>query len=1139
MPTDHRATLATIRRFDQLIVYLRDEMGWPIAQDSFDDVDDLFYDFTPEELGIDSRNAAKIQEIRRLRPLSTHQPWGIFFVKFERKRLPVVALRRILSQVALKKRASANSDERASWSTDDLLFVSNYGEGDSRQISFAHFSQNEIRRDLPTLKILGWDFQDTPLHLDRVAELLTERLSWPDDEHDREGWGKQWRSAFTLRQHEVITTSKELSVELALLARKIRVRINTVLSIETEDGVVTRLMGAFKNALVHDLTKDGFADMYAQTIAYGLLSARVAHPSDGTADSISTEMPTTNPFIKELMETFLRAGGGSMSSEPISGLDFDELGVSEVVELLDAANMEAVIRDFGDRNPMEDPVTHFYERFFAEYDSLERFKRGVFYTPRPVVSFIVRSVDELLRTELGLKDGLADTSTWGEMIERNENLQIPKGANPEDAFVQILDPATGTATFLVEVIDLVHKTMIEKWRTEGVLELQIPNLWNEYVPKHLLPRLHGYELLMAPYAIAHMKIGLKLYETGYRFESAERARVYLTNTLEPPQDFSGTLAFAVPALAHEAQAVNEIKQHQQFTVVIGNPPYSGLSANMTEYAQQMVDAYKVVDGKPLNERKLWLQDDYVKFLRQAQTTIETTGVGVLGYITNHGYIDNPTFRGMRQSLMGTYNSISIVDLHGNTNKSERAPDGTIDKNVFDIRQGVAICLAMRGATANRESYRHSDLWGNRAKKYESLIAGRLPAWIELTPSSPFYFLVPRDESAREEYEAGVCVTDIFPQYVSAPVTARDHFVVAFTRQELLSRISEFRSTQLTDSDVREKFFLNRTRSTKYPPGDTRGWKLPAAREQCQTDTEWESRAVICDYRAFDRRYAYWADWMVDWPRPDLTKHVVHRENICLVTRRQMLPGNISYFLITENLPIDGVLRSDNKGGECVFPLNLYEENTLLSRSRSSSAQANISEQVVALLSEGTGLLWSEKPSGDLVHSFGARDVLAYVYAILYSPNYRSRYEDQIRVNFPRIPLAPEASIFSQLARMGARLIDLHLLVSIAETPQDTPERIGSRATVETVTWSSSTVWIDREQTSGFRGIAEETWLFKIGAHQVCEKWLKDRKGRTLSEEDIICYQKVVAAIRETISVMDEIDESIELHGGWLDAFALR
>ena len=628
MPTDHRERLASIRRFDQLVAYLRDDLGWPIVSDNFEE---LTFDYTPDELGIGAKNAAKIQEIKRLRPLVPGQPWGIFFVKFEPKRLPVVALRRILGQVALKKRASANRSERQAWAADDLLFVSNYGESEERRIAFAHFSKPEDGRDLPTLKVLGWDNLDTPLHLDAVARELTEHLTWPDDEDDLDAWRERWRAAFKLRHREVITTSKQLSERLADLARAIRDRIRTALAIETESGLLTKLMTAFQTTLVHDLDDAGFADMYAQTIAYGLLSARITDPSRRTADDLAGHM-RTNPFLKELLETFLHLGGRrGRAGGP--GIDFDELGVSEVVGLLDQANMEAVVRDFGDRNPQEDPVIHFYEHFLTAYDKNEKVSRGVFYTPRPVVSYIVRSVDDLLRTEFGLTNGLADTTTWGEMANRHDDLKIPEGTSPTQAFVQILDPATGTGTFLVEVIDLIHNRMDAKWKLQGHDEKKVRTLWNEYVPKHLLPRLHGYELLMAPYAIAHLKIGLKLYETGYRFASAERARVYLTNALEPAGDEQLILDF-LPALAHEAAAVNEIKRKQRFTVVLGNPPYSGLSSNMGPWIKGLLKgrlpdgtataSYYHVDGEPLGERKVWLQDDYVKFIRLSQWLLDGT-----------------------------------------------------------------------------------------------------------------------------------------------------------------------------------------------------------------------------------------------------------------------------------------------------------------------------------------------------------------------------------------------------------------------------------------------------------------------------------------------------------------------------------
>jgi type I restriction-modification system DNA methylase subunit len=584
MDTLDREKPRSIKTFFSLIDYLRDELDWPIESESFED---LTFEYDSEELGIELKNAAKIiNPIKQLRPLITNQSWGIFFIQFEPKRLPVVALRRILRSLVFKKRTSANRAEIASWELSDLLFISAYGEDTDRQITFAHFAEIPDYGDLPTLRVLGWDDGDTALHLDHVYNELHEKLCWPEDETNQDKWREQWSSAFTLRHREVINTSKQMAIRLADLARIIRKRVNAILKIESERGPIRKLMQAFKEALIHDLTDDDFADMYAQTIAYGLLTARISRPAGLVADDIKEMVPITNPFLKELLETFLNIGGRK------NLIDFDELGINDIVELLrsEQVNMEAVLRDFGNLNQDEDPVIHFYELFLKEYDAQKRIKRGVFFTPKPVVSFIVRSVDEILRTEFDLMEGLADTATWGKMLQRNPDLRLPKKMvekkdskgwreleveiDPTTPFVQILDPATGTGTFLVEVIDLIHKTKTEKWQAEDHGAKKIEQLWNDYVPKHLLPRLHGYELMMAPYAIAHMKIGLKLFETGYRFGSDERVRVYLTNTLEPVQDFAGTLAFAIPALAHEADAVNMIKRDQRFIVIIGNPPYS-------------------------------------------------------------------------------------------------------------------------------------------------------------------------------------------------------------------------------------------------------------------------------------------------------------------------------------------------------------------------------------------------------------------------------------------------------------------------------------------------------------------------------------------------------------------------------------
>ncbi|MEP0806643.1 MAG: N-6 DNA methylase [Chloroflexota bacterium] len=677
------ADLRRIKTFPQLIKYLRTELGWPVDEEQ---ADDLTFDYSPEELGLDAKSAVKVRSAKQLRPLVSGQPWGIFWIDFEPKKLPVTVMRRILNQLAAKKRGGTSA--QAAWNLEDLLFISAVGseKSDQREIAFAHFHQEQ--GDLPTLRVLGWDGADTPLKMDYVAKTLKEKLRWPPNPQDAQTWRETWAQAFRHKPGHVIRTADALAARLAELARNIRAAAETLMAHESENGRLRKLHKAFQTALIHDLKESDFADMYAQTITYGLLTAAISRQSGAlVAEDVKEMVPVTNPFLKEMLETFLHAGGRKR------GIDFDELGVQEVVEALrsEETDLPAILRDFNNRAEGEDPVIRFYEDFLEAYDKALKVQRGVFYTPKPVVSYIVRGVHELLQTEFGLEDGLASTVTWGGMARLHPEIRVPQGVSPDSFFVTILDPATGTATFLVEVIDVIYKTMSAKWKREGKNAAQIQAAWNEYVPQALLPRLYGYELMMAPYAIAHMKIGLKLFETGYRFASNQRANIYLTNALEEPSPLAeGSAASLFEALGHEAQAVNAVKRDVRFTVVIGNPPYSGHSANASKnedgswnFIGKLLQDYYKVDGKPLGERNpKWLQDDYVKFLRFGQWNIQQPKIGILAMITNHGYLDNPTFRGMRQQLMQHFDKTYLLDLHGNSNKKETAPDGSKDENVF-------------------------------------------------------------------------------------------------------------------------------------------------------------------------------------------------------------------------------------------------------------------------------------------------------------------------------------------------------------------------------------------------------------------------------------------------------------------------
>ncbi|MDI4235560.1 hypothetical protein OZ411_22390 [Bradyrhizobium sp. Arg237L] len=1127
MPSDHRVELAAIKRFDQLVRYLRDPMGWPIEGDDFEEVT---FDYTPEELGIEAKSAAKIQEIKRLRPLSPNQPWGIFFVKFEPKNLPVVALRRILSSVALKKRASANAAERAAWAADDLLFISNYGHGEERQISFAHFSRAEDGRDLPTLKVLGWDNLDTALHLDAVAKELTQHLAWPKDDSDPDAWRTNWRTAFNLRHREVVTTSKELSIRLAELARSICDRIKTAVAIETENGPLTKLMKAFQQALVHDLDADGFADMYAQTIAYGLLSARIADPTKKTADDFAAHM-RTSPFLRELMEHFLHVGGRrGKAGGP--GIDFDELGVSEVIDLLDAANMEAVVRDFGDKNRQDDPVIHFYELFLHAYNKQLRIQRGVFYTPQPVVSYIVRSVHEMLQTEFGLVDGLADTATWGEILERHSGLQLPlltdlkdeqRTISPDEPFVQILDPATGTATFLVEVIDVIHHTLTEKWKQQRLTGEQRRAAWNDYVPRHLLPRLHAYELMMAPYAIAHMKIGLKLAETGYQFEVEERARIYLTNALEPW--LKQLPLIGLDALAHEAAAVNEIKRHKRFTVVVGNPPYSNFGQlNRGPFVLDLLDDYK----RGLNEKKLNLDDDFIKFVRIGQHLICQSGAGVLGYITNNVYADGVTHRRMRQSLMESFRTIRLLDLHGSSKRREQAPDGSKDENVFDITIGVCVGIFARNLSSESQSkVYYGELWGDRTAKYVALAnlhAGITP-WAQLPAAPPHFFFVPKDFDRIAEYQRGMPVQQVFPLFSSGIQTKRDNVAIAESKENLLVTLKRF--SRLPASELRSLYGL---------PDDGRDWRIEWASAHAKEILRSPETIAPILYRPFDKRWTVLdnrSKGFVAYPRYDVMSQMVH-QNLGLIVTRQLSLPTFQHVFATRQLIDGNTISLQTREYNYLFPLYLHGEQAGQRSLSFSHGRINLGvpflkalAQRLKLSTEGNGLPIGVTPE----------DIFYYAYAILHSPGYRNLYSEFLKIDFPRLPLTGNLRLFRTLCELGGELVALHILES-PKLDQAITEFVGSGdPEVEKITWARNAVWIDRAQTIGFRGVSQSVWDFRIGGYQVCEKWLKDRRGSTLSKNEVVHYQKIVVALSETARLMEEIDEAIEQYGGWPGAFA--
>jgi hypothetical protein len=1124
--------LRSIKNFDQLIPFLEEDLEWPFPHGRAQyDFEDLTFQYSAEEVGLESEYAAKIKSIHQLRPLVSGQPWGIFFVEFENKKLPIVVLRRILSHLVLKKRKSANPAERARWNAGDLIFISAFAEEGTlqREIAFAHFHQDP--GDQPTLRVLGWDGGDTPLKLEHVAQILKQRLSWPADPANHDLWRRQWAGAFRYRIGQQIQTADLLARELARVARNIYDAAIALMKVESSRGPLRKMHEAFRTALIHDLKQEGFADTYAQTITYGLLTAAISRTdrsagADGTfvlAEDIHNMVPITNPFLKEMLESFLKVGG--RSSEGQSGLDFDELGVQEVVELLRSSEVDlpAVLEDFGNRNPGEDPVIRFYEDFLNAYNKKLKVQRGVFYTPQPVVSYIVRSVHEILQTEFGLADGLASTITWSEMAaqmaDNGTHLSIPPGTAPDSPFVIILDPATGTATFLVEVIDVIYQSLQAKWKQSRLTQAQQDHAWNEYVPKHLLPRMFGYELMMAPYAIAHMKIGLKLHETGYRFGATERVRIYLTNALERPREApaQSVLQGFVPALAAEAAAVNAVKRVVRFLVVIGNPPYASLSANLTPTLRAIVDPFRYVAGERIRERSMLqfeknIQDDYIKFIAFSQAIIAATGLGVTSFITNHSYLDGPTLRGVRWNVLKSSDSVWLLDLHGNLDKAERSPTGE-NENVFDIKQGVAIsCMLRKGRGTPEMVCRVSEAWGTRSSKYQMLsqqTLGSTPFQVIDPQAKYFYFVPPPKTPLEATWKTWAPCDEVFPQQTTGCETGFDKLMIGFNEDELLGRVKSFANLKSTKAAEEGGFSV----------GKGHAKKLFGIRDSLGRQTAKDIKPF--QLRAYDMRSAFLRKKVLKTNSFGVLAHL-SRESPALVTTRQT-KEKFAAMAITGFCGHKLVSSYDRT---YVFPLFKGESAFL-----GQGERVNLSDVALEAGASRLEVKFNEKSAPRI-----AIAMFDYTLAILNSPMYVTLFGELLQRDWPRIPLYCSVELFSSLAKLGTRLRRCHTLDFTPSPHLRAPELFGE-ASVERVGFDNGTAFLDTARTSGFSQIPANVWDFVVGGTRVCEQWLKDRKGRELSAEEIIHFGKIVMAISETIRITPEIDKVIEQHGGWPGAFA--
>lgn len=885
-----------------------------------------------------------------------------------------------------------------------------------------------------------------------------------------------------------ITSSSALARQMAAKAHLLAETVRKTIALEGEDSdteMATQLR-AFRDVLIHDLKAEEFADIYAQTIVYGMFTARL---NDKTPESFSRKeaaelIPKTNPFLRKIFQS-------------IAGYDLDsniEWIVDDLASMFVATDAAKIMKNYGSNNRHSDPIVHFYEDFLAEYDPKLRKARGVWYTPAPVVKFIVKSVDDILQTEFGLPRGLADDSTIKvkRAIEQSRDRRTADGMKHEEIEiprVQILDPATGTGTFLAEIIQQIRD------KFNG-----LEGMWPSYVEKSLIPRIHGFEILMASYTIAHLKLALTLKNTGYEGQTNKRLNVFLTNSLEEATPRATTL-FA-KWLSDEADAASMIKQDAPIMIATGNPPYSGESSNKGEWISALMEDYKKEPGglSKLNEKNpKWINDDYVKFIRLAQHFIEKNGEGIVAFINPHGYLDNPTFRGMRWALLTTFDKIYTLDLHGNAKKKEVCPDGTKDENVFDIMQGVSINFFIRTKQKTSNSLAevwHAELFGLREDKYNYLSSNSIStvSYKRVQYTAPMYFFVPKDFRLATEYDKGFGLNELFLINNVGIVTANDGLNVSFSKEEQKEKIRELLS-------IPEQEWRN-----KYNRLDTRDWTYSGAKSDANKNVNDEKNLVRIAYRPFDIRYTLFTGLsrgLYSYPRTDVMKHLFHGDNLAIVAKKGFPKTDAAPAFIT-NFVSDFRYWSCSgmQGGDYVFPLWVFDKD--------DNKYPNLDETIINRLKN----VISCQLSPD--------DIVSFIYAILHSPKYRETYKEFLKIDFPRIPYPKDADQFNRLAEKGAELRKLHLMEDAGAWKTGVTFPVPGSNLIESISFSEGIVYINKEQYFG--NVSELAWYFFIGGYQPAQKWLKDRKGRALDYQDILHYGHIVYALEETYRIMKEIDE---------------
>ena len=910
---------------------------------------------------------------------------------------------------------------------------------------------------------------------------------------------------------QTIKSPTKLAQMMAGKAKLMADVIEKSLNVDDENGIrssIKNQMLSFQQMLIHDIDNKSFADIYSQTIAYGMFAARYHDPTLSTfsREEAAKLIPKSNPFLRKLFQD-------------IAGYDLDNRLVwivEELVSIFLASDVALIMKNFGKSTKQEDPVVHFYETFLGEYNPALRKARGVWYTPQPVVSFIVRAVDDILKTEFNIKDGLADTSKIKikkKVITQTtgKNAKIKEVETEVEVHkVQILDPATGTGTFLAEVVKHIHK------KFEGQ-----QGIWSKYVTNDLIPRLNGFELLMASYAMAHLKMDMLLTDTGYKPTTDQRFRIFLTNSLEEAHPDTQTLFSSL--LSDESDQANAIKRDAPVMVVMGNPPYSGESANKGEWIMNLMEDYKKEPGgkeKLKEQNSKFINSDEYKFIRFGQHFIDKKGSGILAFINPHGFLDNPTFRGMRWNLLKSFDKIYALDLHGNSTKKEISPDGSVDQNVFDIMQGVSINLFVKTGKKNVEDLAevfHYNLFGKRELKYDFLLNNEFKKVIYKSVNlfKPDYFFNNKDLGSLNNNIFSI--NELFKINSLGVLSKNDDVTIDLQKNKLNDRIDDFRN--LEENNLKVKYKIKE---------DSRDWQLSKAINDLKENFDPENFKKIT-YRPFDNRWTFFSGktkGFFAYSQEKVMKNFRTNANFGLISGRQgQAVGSMQWNLafITNSISDQNIYY---RGGGTVFPLYLYPETTAQTSLLDAVVRTpNLNMEIVTKMAKNLGLQFlSEKLVNSQVQpttSFAPIDILDYIYAVLHSPSYREKYKEFLKIDFPRVPYPKDMKTFHNLVAFGSQLRQIHLLESDIVTKDMAQYLVYGSDVVDKPMYKENKVYINDNQY--FKNVPDVAWNFYIGGYQPAQKWLKDRKGRELSYDDIIHYQKIINALTETDRIMKEID----------------